>query len=308
MVTTVQASTGNAPPAGLAANSNLVLSPVGVLNVGIPTGSVVGATGSVNVQGGYYVNGVLQTGGATIAGSTTAGNLLTATGTSSGVFGNSIATVNGFGIGLGGVSANGSYQLNVAGTIGAAGVNGFVGKLVGGVNLNGGTLSNGTINNVGFSTTSSNFTSPTGTSNFIGGTLLSNGYAAVGTGTAPGFTGMNVNGGLSLANGFRPRYAAVTGTTLSNTTTPAILTTNYGTHFYITNSGFSNVTLPASLWPVDSNAYWVLRNATGSYLSVSTTYTGTGGGSASTLTIPPANSTTIMFVANTTGSGAYAFF
>ena len=35
---------------------------------------------------------------------------------------------------------------------------------------------------------------------------------------------------------------------------------------------------------------------------------GTGGGGASTLTIPPANSTTVMFIGNTGGIGAYAFF
>jgi hypothetical protein len=72
-------------------NSNLTFTG-GILSVGAPTGGA--AANSVNVQGGYYVNGVLQTGGATIAGSTTAGNLLTATGTSSGVFGNSDLALN----------------------------------------------------------------------------------------------------------------------------------------------------------------------------------------------------------------------
>jgi hypothetical protein len=100
----------------------------------------------------------------------------------------------------------------------------------------------------------------------------------------------------------------VSNTTLSNSTTPAILTTNYGTHFYITNSGFSNLTLPTSTWPTDANAYWLLRNATGTYLSITTTYTGTGGGASALLTIAPANSATVMFVSNTSGSAAYAFF
>jgi hypothetical protein len=68
----------------------------GVLSVGAPT--VGAAANSINVQGGYYVNGVLQTsgggGGVTIAGSTTTGNLLTATGTSGDIFGNSDLALN----------------------------------------------------------------------------------------------------------------------------------------------------------------------------------------------------------------------
>jgi len=68
----------------------------GVLSVGAPT--VGAAANSINVQGGYYVNGVLQTsgggGGVTIAGSANTGNLLTATGTSGGVFGNSDLVLN----------------------------------------------------------------------------------------------------------------------------------------------------------------------------------------------------------------------
>jgi hypothetical protein len=186
----------------------------GILSVGAPT--VGAAANSVNVQGGYYVNGVLQTGGATIAGSTTAGNLLTATGTSSGVFGN----------------ADLSFSSSILG----------------------------------------------------------------------------VTGGIRLTNGYRPLYAVVTSNSLTTATTPAITSNNYGTHFYITNSGFATLTLPPSTWPRDANAYWVLRNATGTYLSVNTTYTGTTNGGASALTIPPANSVAIMFVSNTSGIGAYAFF
>jgi hypothetical protein len=53
----------------------------------------------------------------------------------------------------------------------------------------------------------------------------------------------------------------------------------------------------------------VLRNNTGSYLSISVTYTVSAGGSNSNvITIPPANSTTIMFVSNAGGSNGVVFF
>jgi hypothetical protein len=117
-----------------------------------------------------------------------------------------------------------------------------------------------------------------------------------------------INNGLTISNGFRPLYGLVTGTSLTPATTPAITSSNYGTYFNITNSGFNTLTLPTSTYSTDSNAFWVLRNNTASYLSITTTYTGTGGGGSGSLTIPPANSTTIMFTSNTSGSNAYTFF
>jgi hypothetical protein len=113
---------------------------------------------------------------------------------------------------------------------------------------------------------------------------------------------------LAITNGYRPLYALVTGTSLTTGTTPPISNTNYGTYFNITNSAFNTLTLPTSTYSTDSNAYWVLRNNTSSYLSITTTYTGTGGGGSASLVIPPANSTTIMFTSNTSGSNAYTFF
>jgi hypothetical protein len=116
------------------------------------------------------------------------------------------------------------------------------------------------------------------------------------------------NGSFTVGNGLRPLYAEVTGTSLTPSTSPAITNTNYGTYFNITNSGFNTLTLPTSTYSTDSNAFWVLRNNTSSYLSITTTYTGTGGGGSASLVIPPTNSTTIMFTSNTSGSNAYTFF
>jgi hypothetical protein len=128
------------------------------------------------------------------------------------------------------------------------------------------------------------------------------------SGAGAASTALDINGGLTIRNGFRPLYALVTGTSLTGGTTPSITTLNYGTYFNITNSGFNTLTLPTSTYSTDSNAFWVLRNNTSTYLSITTTYTGTGGGGSATLTIPPANSTTIMFTSNTSGSNAYTFF
>jgi hypothetical protein len=131
---------------------------------------------------------------------------------------------------------------------------------------------------------------------------------SVGIGTSAPATALDVSGGLTIRNGYRPLYALVTGTSLTPSTTPAITSNNYGTYFNITNSGFSTLTLPTSTYSTDANAFWVLRNNTSSYLSITTTYTGTGGGGSATLSIPPANSTTLMFTSNISGSAAYTFF
>ena len=121
--------------------------------------------------------------------------------------------------------------------------------------------------------------------------IHSNGY--LGVGTAAPATQLDVSGGLTVRNGLRPLYMNVSGSSLT------VPTNAFGTHYNITNSGFSALTLPTINWNNDSNGYWVFRNNTSSYLSTTVTYT-TAGASAPTnpVVIPPANSTTIM-VTNT---------
>jgi hypothetical protein len=120
----------------------------------------------------------------------------------------------------------------------------------------------------------------------------------------PGFTGMSINGGLFLSNGYRPLYSNVTASTLT--------TGAYGYHYNITTSAFASLILAAPGGVAgnvaDYNAYWVFRNNTASYLSVAVTYTVSGGGGANTITIPPATSTTIMFIATTGGNAGVVFF
>lgn len=196
---------------GLFGNSNLTFdSASNIVTVG---GATAGSTtsGSVNVAGGYFVNGVQLSGGSSITGSTTAGNVLLATGTSTGIVGNS---------------------------------------------------------NLFFNTTS----------NFLG------------IQTTTPATALDVNGGVTIRNGFRPIYSNV-----SSGTSLTVSANSYGTHFNITASTLTGITLPTITWSTDSNAYWVFRNNTGTYLSITFTYTGSyTSAPTNPVAIPPANSTTIM--------------
>jgi hypothetical protein len=104
--------------------------------------------------------------------------------------------------------------------------------------------------------------------------------------------------------GYLPSFSNVSNMTLTSSTTPAIEVNTYGTHYYITNSAFNTLVLPSAN---TTGQHFIFRNATSTYLSVNVTYTGTGGGGVSTLTFPPLNTITIMFVSGS-GSSAYAFF
>jgi hypothetical protein len=123
-----------------------------------------------------------------------------------------------------------------------------------------------------------------GNSNFV---ITPDSFIGIST-TTPA-THLDINGGLTIRNGYRPLYNNVITTSLT------VGANSYGTHFNITNSAFATMTLPTVVWANDSNGYWVFRNNTSSYLSVTITYT-TAGTTAPTnpVVIPPANSTTIM--------------
>jgi hypothetical protein len=115
-----------------------------------------------------------------------------------------------------------------------------------------------------------------------------------------------IGGGLTLGNGYRPLYSNVTGSgpiTTSRTT--------YGTHYYLTNSALSSVTLAVPDTALDLNAYWVFRNATGTYLSVTFTWPTIGVApvpSVNVFSIPPSNAMTVMFVSSNSGGGNFGFY
>jgi hypothetical protein len=102
-------------------------------------------------------------------------------------------------------------------------------------------------------------------------------------------TALDVNGGVTIRNGLRPLYSNVTANPLT------VAANSYGTHFNITTSALAAITLPTITWASDSNAYWVFRNNTGTYLSITFTYTSAGTTAPTNpVTIPPANSVTVF--------------
>jgi len=96
------------------------------------------------------------------------------------------------------------------------------------------------------------------------------------------------NGRIALPQNLRLNLQPVTSSAA------LILTTiSYGTYYYITNSLFSQVTLPSPAPSAgDGGAFWVLRNNTSIYLSITLTNPGT---LSSPLVIPPSNSATIVW-------------
>ncbi len=91
--------------------------------------------------------------------------------------------------------------------------------------------------------------------------------------TGPGGSG---GGGLTVNE--------VTGTSQT------LSSSNWNQYFYLTNSGFNAVTLPATTATSNAGYFWTLRNATNSYLSITLTNTLT---LSSPLVIPPSNATTL---------------
>jgi hypothetical protein len=132
----------------------------------------------------------------------------------------------------------------------------------------------------------------TGTSTGLQGSsnLFFSNSSNLGIQTTTPATALDVNGGVTIRNGYRPLYSNV-----SSGTSLTVGSNVYGTHFNITTSGLTAITLPTIVWASDSNAYWVFRNNTGTYLSITFTYTSAGTTAPTNpVTIPPANSVTVL--------------
>ena len=91
-------------------------------------------------------------------------------------------------------------------------------------------------------------------------------------------------------------------TTVSGTTTSLVLTlATSGTYYSITTTSLTTLTISGAVGGASGN-FWVLRNNTSSYLSL--TVATTGGGPSWTpgnpLVIPPSNSVTIVWVDSST--------
>lgn len=126
-------------------------------------------------------------------------------------------------------------------------------------------------------------TGPRGTDGIIGVNGATGPTGPLGTGpTGPtGSTGpTGIGGGAS-------KIVVVENTGTSQTLSSA----NYNTFFYLTNSGFNAVTLPATTATSDGGNYWTLRNATNTSLSITLTNTLT---LVSPLVIPATNTQTLV--------------
>jgi hypothetical protein len=137
----------------------------------------------------------------------------------------------------------------------------------------------------------------TGGNNLYGNTNLYFNQSNLGIQTTTPATALDVNGGVTIRNGLRPLYSNVVATPL---TVPA---NSYGTHYNITTSALTAITLPTGIvWTSDSNAYWVFRNNTGTYLSITFTYQSAATSTPTNpVTIPPANSVTVFLNYNSSG-------
>jgi uncharacterized membrane protein len=192
-----------------------------------------------------------------------------------------------------------TYALTIAGDVDVgSNVNVRGGYYVNGVQLSGGSAIS-TYSNAGA------ILFATGTSTGLQGSsnLFFSNSSNLGIRTTTPATALDVNGGVTIRNGYRPLYSNVTTTPLT------VAANSYGTHFNITTSALAAITLPTIVWATDSNAYWVFRNNTGTYLSVTFTYTSAGTTAPTNpVTIPPANSVTVMLTYPGGATSNYVLF
>jgi hypothetical protein len=82
----------------------------------------------------------------------------------------------------------------------------------------------------------------------------------------------------------------------------------FGTYFYLTSSLINTIDIESNSGSTDVGRFWVFRNATGSYLSI--TWGFCNSASSNVIPIPPSNSLTMMYVNNVGdyGCNAYAVF
>jgi hypothetical protein len=211
-----------------------------------------------------------------------------------------------------------SYVNTTIPSVGNTGPTGFTGT-TGPTGSAGSAGSTGPTGSAGSAGTTGN-TGPTGSAGntgaagsvSIGGSTGFGNVLTVATGGTGGFgnasltfngSQLDVSGGLTVRNGFRPLYMNVSGTSLT------IPTNAFGTHYNITNSAFTSLTLPTINWSNDSNGYWVFRNNTSSYLSTTVTYSSAGTSAPTNpVVIPPANSTTIMVTYPSGTTSNYVLF
>jgi hypothetical protein len=113
------------------------------------------------------------------------------------------------------------------------------------------------------------------------------GFTGWGGGSTPGPTG---NGNFSLS-------AVASGTSIT------VTTASLGTTYYITTTGVTGITLPASMSGITEGAFWLFQNTTASAVTVTLT-NGTasyaGNASAGSLTLPAGSGFTLAYTGTST--------
>ena len=166
----------------------------------------------------------------------------------------------------------------IQGPIGVQGVQGLPGGPTGPTGPAGGGVGSSSITIAGSTATYNMVTISTGGTGLFGNSNLTFNASSL----------LSVNGGLVVSNGFRPLFSNVSSGT-------SFTAGAYGTQYNITTSALTGITLPTVVGSTDSNAYWLFRNNTAGYLSITFTYTTAGTTyPANPVTIPPANSLTMM--------------
>jgi hypothetical protein len=83
------------------------------------------------------------------------------------------------------------------------------------------------------------------------------------------------------------------GTTLTSSSTPAIVAGSWGTYYNLLRSDFSGITLPSQA-STENGAFFVFRNNTSGYITPAITYTN-GSGLGTSIAIPPSNAATVVW-------------
>jgi len=114
--------------------------------------------------------------------------------------------------------------------------------------------------------------------------------------TTAGIERMRVGSNVTIPT---PMRARIVTSNITGTSATVDFTSNDGTYYYMTNTGFNALTLT---FPGNNNApgaFNVFRNTTGTNMSVTLTYSGGGSGISSPLTIGSSNSATIIWTGTT---------
>lgn len=114
--------------------------------------------------------------------------------------------------------------------------------------------------------------------------------------TTAGVERMRVGSNVTIPT---PMRARIVTSNITGTSATVDFTSNDGTYYYMTNTGFNALTFTFPGNNIAPGAFNVFRNTTGTNMSVTLTYSGGGSGIATPLVINGSNSATIVWNGST---------